>query len=558
MHELRLDERKQAGLKIWDELSAPNKEILESISKSKNELAPLLADLNSIKAHRQACDPKLVVGMHKIMILDGLPPQTDEPSVAKLISMIDSSYDETEIMQRCTVRGPLFKQGEGQLGPDSYASARLTEFEVTEKLKATLLRQPDTHIPAGLSKCFLRPELRLWDDRSTILPRSPALDEVLTAAHALGMDRRMVEQMLRDGLKTGLQDTSLGEQIMAVDIDPMKWPENKGGGSARRTSPFFAHYTEKEQIIKVFLTTPDNVENLRSLTEAIQMTVGGTSIYVNLLPTRPRSELAEVEEAILGKAIRKAKEQALPNQVIRLVKARVTTKQARVGRLNYGEVAAALVEGLGGTAKGIHGAVPTFERYGAKPERGTTFVVVDYPADSEVPTEFAERLSQVLKASGRHQQGLKGDVFSEIRVLKGTEVEISSITEDMEGAGDELTINDTKTFIEDQIYYKNPLYLPLDTKAGGEVVFVGECTPLAEIIETRGRIISEGDLHMGDIREIFPRPVSTTTFYTALQQMKDMGEVDFVRGDKEDVGFNYIEICHPLKHRLRKGGAARD
>jgi hypothetical protein len=540
-------------------MSVPNKEILENISKSKNELAPILADLVAFKAQpRQACDPGLVVGMHKIMILDGLAPQIDEPTVAKLISMIDPSYDEYEIMQRCTVRGPLFKQGEGQIGPDSYASARFTEFGVTDTLKEALLRKPGTHIPAGLSKCFLRPDIKLWDDRATILQRSPALNEVLIAAHALGMDRRMVEQMLRDGLRTGLQGTSLGEQISAVDIDPMKWPENKGGGSERRTSPFFAHYTDKEQTIRVFLTTADNVENLRSLTEAIQLTIGGTSVYVNLMPTRPRSELAEVEGAILSKAIRKAKAEALPGQVVRTVKARVTAKSIQGRRLNYHETALALVEGLGGIAKGIYAAVPRYERYGAKPEKGTTFVVIDYPEDSDIPTAFAERLAQILKVSGRMQQGLKGDVFSEIRVLKGTEVEISNITEDMDGAGEELTLNATKAYIEDQIYFKNPLYLPLDTKAGGEVVFVGECTPLAEIIATEGRLIKEGDLHMGDIRDIFPQPVSTTTFYTALEQMKEMGEVEFVMGDKEDVGFNYIEICHPLKHRLRKGGAARD
>jgi hypothetical protein len=110
-----------------------------------------------------------------------------------------------------------------------------------------------------------------------------------------------------------------------------------------QNEPFLCHYTEKEQTIRVFLTIADNVENLRSLTEAIQLTIGGTSVYVNLMPTRPRSELAEVEGAILSKAIRKAK-------------------------------ASALVEGLGGIAKGIHDAVPTYERYGAKPEKGTTFV----------------------------------------------------------------------------------------------------------------------------------------------------------------------------------------
>jgi hypothetical protein len=62
--------------------------------------------------------------------------------------MIDPSYDEYEIMQRCTVRGSLFKQGEGQIGPDSYTSARFTEFGVTDTLKEALLHKPGTHIPA--------------------------------------------------------------------------------------------------------------------------------------------------------------------------------------------------------------------------------------------------------------------------------------------------------------------------------------------------------------------------------------------------------------------------
>ncbi len=54
----QVDERKRTGLKLWEEMSVPNKEILENISKSKNELEPILADLVAFKAQpRQACDP---------------------------------------------------------------------------------------------------------------------------------------------------------------------------------------------------------------------------------------------------------------------------------------------------------------------------------------------------------------------------------------------------------------------------------------------------------------------------------------------------------------------
>jgi hypothetical protein len=58
---------------------------------------------------------------------------------------------------------------------------------VTAELRAALLGEQDTYLPPPLKNGYLRPEPRIWEDG---LQRVPALQDVVVAAHAMGIGRR--------------------------------------------------------------------------------------------------------------------------------------------------------------------------------------------------------------------------------------------------------------------------------------------------------------------------------------------------------------------------------
>jgi hypothetical protein len=551
------NERKQTGRKIWEQLSTENKKILEGLDKTADEIALMLADLGKIaQQSKRHCDPGLETGEHPLLILDGLPPQIDMFAVAQLLAITDDALDESDISQRGRVLDPLLRPGERQLSPDSTALARLTDFTVTEKLRNALLGVPDTYLPPALQNCYLRPEPRKWEDRCATLQRVPALQDILIASRAMGIGRREVERMICDGLITGFAGTSLAGQVRAVDISPIQWPTNNGGGSSSASSkrPFAADYHDPKQLIRVYFSAAEDVDNLRSLMEAGKITIGGTSIYAKLTPERARSEFETRDAKLIRTTIQAARRSAQEGQIVRLVKAQVTVKHALRGRPNPYELGKALAEATGGKPNGIYAVISAGDRSGARPELGVTWVIQEFPRDSEVPTEFAERVARILKLSGREQQALKGQAISEVRAKRDTKVEITDTSDDMEVAEEEMTLNATKDCIADHLYFKGSLYLPMETKAGGKVEFQGEFTPLDAILDTGGQVIKGGTRQLTDIREIFPQPVTTKTFFTALEQMKEMGEIEFMYGE-EKLQFEFLEIYHPLRHRLRDRAA---
>ncbi len=93
----------------------------------------------------------------------------------------------------------------------------------------------------------------------------------------------------------------------------------------------------------------------------------------------------------------------------------------------------------------------------------------------------------------------------------------------------------------------------METEDGSDVFLRGDCTPLDNIVTTNGRVITQGDLHKMHIRDIFPQPVTTRAYFTALGQMKALSDIEFMHGEQQG-GFKLLEIYHPLKHRLRTGG----
>ena len=549
------NERRQAGQKIWDEMPADNKKILEQIGKTGEEIALILADLHPFtKKIKQGCDEWLEKRVHSRLIVDGLPPQMDEIAFAEAVALTDDSYNPLEISDRCRIRAPLIQPGEGQLAPDSHSSALLMEFAVTPKLREALLRAPETHLPPALKNSYFRPDPELWNDRCAILQRTPALQEVIVSAHALGLGRREAEQRLCDGLRAGFAGMSLAEQLRAVEIMPTQWLDDKRVGR-----PFAAHYTAPKQLIRVYFERAGDIENLRSLTQASRAIFGGTTIYVNLTPVRARSEFETNEAKSIQKAVQKARAEAQGQQVVRLVEVQLVVTEAasgqqRRGRTTAFEMGRDLTIAFGGEQKGVQAVITATDRHRARPDVRTTIVVRDFAKGSDVPTEFAERIERVLKAPGRGQQDLKGGLFSELRAKQGTKIEICDVKDDMVVEEEEMAQNSVRDCIEEHLWFKSPLYLPMETVAGSEVVFRGDCTPLDDILKTHGRVITEGDLKLVDIRDIFPQPVTTKIFFAALEQMRAMREIEFMHGEQQ-VGFKFVEIYHPLKHRLRKEGA---
>jgi hypothetical protein len=70
------NERRQAGRTIWDEMLAQNKQILEQIGKTTEEIALILADLQPLtRKPKQGCDDWLETREHSRLIFDRLPPQ---------------------------------------------------------------------------------------------------------------------------------------------------------------------------------------------------------------------------------------------------------------------------------------------------------------------------------------------------------------------------------------------------------------------------------------------------------------------------------------------------
>jgi len=337
----------------------------------------------------------------------------------------------------------------------------------------------------------------------------------------------------------------------------MRFPDFQGVGSERRTRPFAAHYTEAKQTIRVYFSSDEAVENLRSLTQASQLILGGTSMYLTLKPIHARSEYELLEASSIKKAILKARTEALADQVVRLVETQLTLRvpEGRRPKLSPLEVGKELANALGGHEKGIRAVVTASDRNGARPEKKTTFVVCDYSPKSAVETEYAERVVRILTRPGE-QHDLQASLYSEIRPRQGTTAKITDATDAMQETEEEMTLTATKGTIDRHLYSIGPLYLPLVKSDGTEVIFQGDYTPLDSIVDSQGRVITEGSWQFNDIRRIFPRPVSTATFFTALEQMRSLSDIDFVTGVQE-VGFPYLEIYHPQKHRLRDGAVRR-
>jgi hypothetical protein len=556
------------GLRISDSLSEENKNKLRKTGLQREELARILAVLEQIKEQpKQGADPCIGSGPYGRVLIEGISGQLDALAVGEALRVVDDFYEPSEFNNTSTIRPPLARLADGGhlvWDGDSHGSARVSDFTVTDKLLAVLRREEGTHIPAVMESWHLRPDFRSMDDRCAKFSRTPAVNLLLNVADAAGLDHRAVEKMLFDGLKAGLAGVSLGEQLAAVEISRIKWLKSEPGNPERRSSPYAAHYSNSEVPIRVYFKTPQDRSNLMAHAPTIKLQIAADitqlSPYITLAPIRSREEYAASGDKLVKKAVEVTQAKASQDQEVIVITAQLSAtfsdqhKAKKLPRLNGAETGRAIIEAMRGDMFGVEAAIVESDHQGARLDRPIHLVLLEDTEAAGMATNFAKRVVAILKQQG--EQKLLGNVFSEIRLKKGTDVVVKTmnIQDSMEIAEDELSLNDVMNYLYDHLWSQGSTYLPTLRKDGGQVVFRGTVTSLDQIVESPESFTTAmpGAVTIMDIRKIFPARVSAQTLFAALDEMRGLQEIVLMEGDEQEkVGCGYVEICHPRRSRSR-------